>query len=485
MRGMLMRRVTSVAAAAIPLAIYLASAYHDVMYWDIGEMDTVPYILGIAHPPGYPLYTLIGWAFSHLLPFGSVAFRMSALSAIALAATSWFVGRIVMDGTADAVAALCAALLFAFGEDVWAHATRAEPHALATLACVIVLWSLLRWLERGRARDLYAGAGVLGLGIAIHPVVALTLPGAFAAVVARAHETDPYVLRRATVLAVAAAAIWFCYLPLRSAYVNAEGLDPVASYGITGSAFWNYDDPVLVDNLAALVTGREIGIDNVRYGYTARAYTRGVVHFIVLSVRDLTPIGCVLAIAGLIVMFRRNTVRSVVMVSTLLPAALFAFGFAAESDVDRYFLPAFALFAIAAGEALSRLRPARVRRAGVAFALLAVLYLLFSQLHFFNQPHDDRAARDAAEILRATPSNAIVIATWVIAPPLAYDAYVLGQTGARVIVPSWYGEQTDRVPQWIRMRPLFVAGTPQGSVPGYHLERMPTQTELYRVDVNR
>jgi len=126
-----------------------------------------------------------------------------------------------------------------------------------------------------------------------------------------------------------------------------------------------------------------------------------------------------------------------------------------------------------------------VRRAGVAFALLAVLYLLFSQLHFFNQPHDDRAARDAGEILRATPSNAIVIATWVIAPPLAYYDYVLGQTGARVIVPSWYGEQIDRVPQWIRMRPLFVAGTPQGSVPGYHLERMPTQTELYRVDVNR
>ena len=472
-------------AAVIPLAIYLASCYRDVMYWDVGEMDTVPYILGIAHPPGYPLYTLIGWAFTHLLPFGSVAFRMSALSAIALAATSWFVWRIVVDLSADALAGLAAALLFAFGEDAWAHATRAEPHALVVLACVAILYFLLRWLTRCRPSDLYATAAVFGLGIAVHPIVAFTLPGVLAAIVARAHQTDGRVLRRAAIIALAAGAVWFGYLPLRSAYVNAKGLDPLVSYGITGSAFWNYDDPVLVDNFATLVTGREIGIDDVRYGYTARAYTRGVVHFVQLCVRELTPIGCVFALAGLIVMFRRNVVRAIVAVSTLLPSALFAFGFAAESDLDRYFLPVFALLAVAAGEAVARLRPARARGAGLAFAGLAVLYLVFSQRHFFDQPHDDRAARDAAEILQATPVDAIVIASWVIAPPLAYDDYVLGQTGARVIVPSWYGEQLDRVPQWIRSRPIFVAGVPQGSVPGFHLERMPTQTELYRVEVNR
>ncbi len=461
------------------------------MYWDVGEMDTVPYILGIAHPPGYPLYTLIGWAFTHLLPLGSVAFRMSVLSALALAATAWFVWRIVVDVSADALAGLAAALLFAFGEDVWAHATRAEAHALVALACVALLYLLLRWLDRGQPRDLYAGAVVFGLGIAVHPVVAFTLPGVLAAVVARAHQTDPRVLRRAAAVAVAAAAVWFCYLPLRSAYVNAEGLDPLVSYGITGSAFWNYDDPVLVDNFAALVTGREIGIDDVRYGYTARAYTRGVVHFVQLCVRELTPIGCVLALAGLIVMFRRSTVRALVVAATLLPSALFAFGFAAESDVDRYFLPAFAFLAIAAG-VLRGSPSTRFARSGshlrmtVTLALaVAILYLLLSQRHFFDQPHDDRAAREAAEILHATPANAIVIATWVIAPPLAYDDYVLGETGARAIVPSWYGEQIDRVPQWIRIRPIFVAGTPQGSVPGFHLERMPTQTELYRVEVNR
>jgi 4-amino-4-deoxy-L-arabinose transferase-like glycosyltransferase len=469
----------------IPLTIYLASAYHSVMYWDVGEMDTVPYILGIAHPPGFPLYTMIGWAFTHVVPFGSIAFRMSALSALAVAATCWFIWRIVVDARGDALAGLCAALLFAFGEDAWAHATRAEAHALVVLACVALLCFLLRWLERGRARDLYVCATVLGLGIAIHPVVALTLPGVIAAIVARAHETDPRVLRTATAIGCASAAVCFLYLPLRSAYVNAEHLDPIANYGIVGSAFWNYDDPVVADNFVALVTGREIGIDAVRYGYTAYAYTRGVVRFVTLAVGELTPIGCVLALTGLIAMFRRSLTRAIVASTTLLAGTVFAFGFGAESDVDRYFLPAFVLLAIAAGEALASLPSARMHRAGVGFTALAVLYLLLTQPHFFNQPRDDRAARDAAEIVRATPDRAILIATWVIAPPLAYDAYVLRRTGARAIVPSWYGDQIDHIPDWVRVQPVFVAGTPEGSVPGYHLERMPTHAELYRVNVDR
>ncbi|MGB8797339.1 MAG: DUF2723 domain-containing protein, partial [Candidatus Aquilonibacter sp.] len=241
-----MRRICGILAYVVPFAIYLASAYRFVMYWDVGEMDTVPYILGIAHPPGFPLYTMIGWAFTHLVPFGSVAFRMSTLSALAVAATCWFVWRIVVDARGDAIAGLCAALLFAFGEDAWEHATRAEAHALVVLACVALLCFLLRWLDRGGAPDLFICVTIFGLGIAVHPVVAFTLPGILAAVVARAHETDLRLLRRATAIACACAAVCFLYLPLRSAYVNAEHLDPIAGYGIVGSAFWNYDDPVLV-----------------------------------------------------------------------------------------------------------------------------------------------------------------------------------------------------------------------------------------------
>ena len=460
-----MNRLGGALAFGLPLAIYIASAYHDVGYWDVGEMDTVPYILGIAHPPGFPLYTLIGWAFTHLVPIGSVAFRMSLLSALAMAGVCWLIFRI---------AGIAAALLYAFGEDVWAHATRAEAHALAALASVAVLYFVLRWLRAGHTRDLYCCALAFGLGIAVHPVVACTLPGILAAVIARAHETSPRVLRVASLIACASAAIWFAYLPLRSGEIAARRLDPAAALGITGGAFWNYGDPVLVENFEALVTGGEVGVGDVRYGYTSHAYTRGVAHFVGLALVEFTPVGCLLAIGGLVFMFRRDLTWALVASLTLAPSALFAFGFGAESDVDRYYLPVFALLAIAAGA---------LRWKAVTLVVLATaLYLLISQRHFFDQPRDDRAAREAAEIVRATPNDAIVIATWVIAPPLAYDAYVLHRTGARTVVASWYGDQIGRIAQWTASRPVYVAGSPEGSVPGYHLERMPTHTDLYRVE---
>jgi hypothetical protein len=468
-------RLQGALAFGLPLAIYIASAYHAVMYWDIGEMDTVPYILGIAHPPGYPLYTLIGWAFTHLVPLGSVAFRMSLLSALAIAGVCWFVFR---------MAGLVAALLFAFGQDAWTHATRAEAHALVALAFAALLFYLLRWLHEGRARDLYASALALGLGIAIHPLVATALPGVLAAVIARAHETSPRTLRNAAAIACVSAAVWFGYLPLRSAYVNAQHLDPAARLGISDGAFWNYGDPVLAANFAALVAGRGVDVNDVRYGFTNRAFTHGVVHFVRYAVVDLTPVSAVLAFAGLIIFFRRDLAGAVVATATVAPGAIFAFGFAAESDVDRYFLPVFVLLTSCAGHALATLRGSLRShlRVTVTLAMAAVIvYLVFSQLHFFNQPHDDRAARDAAEIIRSTPRSAVIIAGWVIAPPLAYDAYVLHQTGKRAIVASWYGDQMDRLPQWFAAHPVYVAGTPEGSVSGFRLERMPTHAELYRV----
>ena len=45
------------------------------------ELQLVTYMLGIAHPPGYPLYTLLGWLFTRL-PLGDVAYRVNLMSAV-------------------------------------------------------------------------------------------------------------------------------------------------------------------------------------------------------------------------------------------------------------------------------------------------------------------------------------------------------------------------------------------------------------------
>ena len=69
----------------VALAMYLRTMLPSTGFWDTGEAQTVPYTLSIFHPTGFPLYTLLGWAWSHLLPFGEVAWRMNLLSGVCVA----------------------------------------------------------------------------------------------------------------------------------------------------------------------------------------------------------------------------------------------------------------------------------------------------------------------------------------------------------------------------------------------------------------
>jgi hypothetical protein len=466
-------------AFLLPLALYVASAYHDVMYWDIGEMDTVPYILGIAHPPGLPLYTLIGWLFTHLFPIGSVAFRMSVVSALGMSLAAWVVAAIVADETQNDAAGVGAALLFATGSVAWAHATRAEAHALVVPATLLYAMYLLRWVRSGRNRDLSIAAIAFGCAVAVHPIALAAGGAAIVAIVVRTADDLPWrTLAAASGLCVAIAAASYAYLPLRSAWIDAHHAEPLARYGLTGSAFWNYDDPATRSGFETLISGRRVGVGGVRFGMTNDQFIAGFVHLAASLYSELLPFALVAGSIGIAVFALRNGTRALIMLLALVPGSLFACAFGAESDPDRYFLPLFALFCAGVGFVASV--PAR-RFASVGVSVLTAIALVAVNRGFFHQPFDDRAAVEVRDVLAHTPSHAIVIATWVMAPPLAYSSYVEHRAGDRAIVPGWYGEAEDQIPGWTARYPVFVSGTPEGSVAGFHLERVPSITELYRV----
>ena len=67
--------------------LYLLTLAPTVLEADSGEFQFVPWLPGITHPPGYPLYTLLGWLWTHLLPLNDVAWRMNLLSAVFAAVT--------------------------------------------------------------------------------------------------------------------------------------------------------------------------------------------------------------------------------------------------------------------------------------------------------------------------------------------------------------------------------------------------------------
>ncbi len=91
-------RVYAALAGLVAFAVYLRTLAPTVMWYDMGELTTTSYVLGIAHNTGYPLYILLGKLFT-FLPFGDVAYRVNLMSAVFAALTVSLVFLIIHDLT--------------------------------------------------------------------------------------------------------------------------------------------------------------------------------------------------------------------------------------------------------------------------------------------------------------------------------------------------------------------------------------------------
>src|SRR5688572_18023679 len=85
-RGAVQTRLISLVVGLIAFYVYWRTVAVSIAWGDSPELTAAAFQAGVPHPTGYPLYMLLGHAFIKLLPFGSVAYRMNLLSALAAAA---------------------------------------------------------------------------------------------------------------------------------------------------------------------------------------------------------------------------------------------------------------------------------------------------------------------------------------------------------------------------------------------------------------
>ncbi|MGB1606932.1 MAG: DUF2723 domain-containing protein, partial [Promethearchaeia archaeon] len=121
------------------LAVYVQTAYPTVPGGDAGELVFTSCSLGVAHPPGYPLFILLGHIFFRLVPGGSPGFRVNCLSCVCGAGAAlllflfcqrWYSAR---GHRASCGLALLAAGLWAFSPLVWQYHVQAEVFSLNNL----------------------------------------------------------------------------------------------------------------------------------------------------------------------------------------------------------------------------------------------------------------------------------------------------------------------------------------------------------------
>jgi hypothetical protein len=144
---------------------------------DTTKFDYLGLVLGTAHPPGYPLYTMLNAAFVRIVPWGSVAFRANLLSAIfAILACLVAVAIFTRLGVRPIVAAGGASALGLISQ-LWHFALIAEVYTLSTLFVALVLACLLAYDRTRRPAWLRAGLLIFALSFAHATSQALLIPG--------------------------------------------------------------------------------------------------------------------------------------------------------------------------------------------------------------------------------------------------------------------------------------------------------------------
>ena len=288
------------------LILYSWTLAPTVTLIDSGELIVAAHSLGVAHPPGFPLYLMLAHIAS-VVPIGNIAQRVHFASALFAALGSAVISAAVIElietnsiiaarrkskkrtgrtGSVDAIPtassfvrlapALAAGLVFLCSRTLWAYATIAEVYTLNTLLIAIVFWLMFRWrrsILENEAKErpttqydwlLYTAAVVFGLALGVHHVtVALTLP-ALAFLVWNTQGWPFFTSKRLVIAAVVsslALVVVYSYLPWAAArsplinWGNPRSLPAIWAH-ITGKqyqVFFSFDSSMIGSQLVEFV----------------------------------------------------------------------------------------------------------------------------------------------------------------------------------------------------------------------------------------
>ena len=199
--------ITGWVVCIIACTVYILTMEATGSFWDCGEFASSAYKLQIPHPPGAPLFVLIGRLF--MAPFDPhhAATGINLMSALASGFTilflfwsvTHFARKIVQkDGTAlnnDKIFAIMAAgvvgaLAYCFSDSFWYSAVEGEVYAMSSFFMAIVFWTLVKWEQNVDEEEARGMTGhftpadrwlillfyLIGLGVGVHLLNLLTIP---------------------------------------------------------------------------------------------------------------------------------------------------------------------------------------------------------------------------------------------------------------------------------------------------------------------
>jgi len=409
-------RRAAMVTATLALVAYAMTVAPGVSFGDWAEAQMMPPTLGVMHPTGYPLYVLLGKAFS-VIPAGSVAYRMNLFSAVVAACAVGMSVLIAVRIGVRPIVATFAALTLALSDALWLEATFAEMNGLHLLLVALVIHRALVWREERRDRDLLVGALLAGLSLSNHPLAATAVPIIVVWVIVLARRrlaVRPALLAQAA-LAFVAGLTPYLFVPIRAA------AGPPELYA--GLTTW--------DGFRDLVTGAQFRREMTFLSGDALAASWRALPDVVARLQEGSNLAVLVgAVVGAFLLVRWD--RSVGVLFTVLVATNVHFYVNYRGDLPHYLLLTWLVVGVwlaVAGERLAKFLDSPLRgrlRWATVVLVLVPLSVGASNWAARDQSRNHLGNEYTDRVFELLPQDAVLVTYWDSLNPLSYRHCIEG-----------------------------------------------------------
>lgn len=391
------------------LGLYARTAAPTIYALDSSGLTRAAVLVQPAHPPGYPLYVLLGKLFSLALPVGDMGQRLNLMSAFFAALTLALLVALLAVLDCPPIVGTATALVLGGSYYFWSIATMAEVYALQAALVVALLLALALWRAHGRRRWLWLAALLFGLALSNHPTTVLLLPGivAFIWLVARQRPPDMRTWRLVPVL-LCVGPLLYLLLPLRG---DLHSLGELLGF-LLARDFW----PAV-------------------FSYSPAGYAHELTALAGLLWANFLGAGIVLGGVGLVAARAGDRGLLALVGGGFLISLAFFSGYQV-ADKDLMLAPVLLLWAVWIGLGLNRLlggvdslAPSPPARQAIRLGLVAAASLVWAlNFTYADLSHDWRVRRQAEQVFGAVQDRAVVlVGSWVDLQPLRYLQEVEGE----------------------------------------------------------
>ena len=442
--------VCFVSGLLLPLAVYSLTLAPDLTWAhngnDGGDLIVAAYSLGVAHPPGYPAYTLLAYFFT-LIPLGNIAFRVNILSAVGAAVAAGCVALAVLTLSSvkrkwdNFLGGMVAAWELAFMPFLWGQAVIAEVYAVqAAFVAMTVL--LAMYLKKHPITWVAFLLGFIwGITFGIHLNSIFLLPVIIWGLSKHIEKKKSLHLWVGLLTGFSMAFLQWLYIVLRAG---------------RGAVTWG--NPTNMDGWLWHLSGQIYR--GYVFSFPLESWLSRLNYLAATLLTGLGPIAVFLGLVGWMYLVRRYSGFALALGITSITYVVFAIGYN-TTDSDNYTIPALIIFCVAIGcGVIYSINDLRLRFGThsliigwiIIFFMLGLGVLTHWSKMSLRSDHD--AIIFGEKIMQAAPASAVLLtdedrATF----SLWYFRYVLGIRSDTIIMDKglleydWYQAQVGLTPE--------------------------------------